>query len=135
MASLRLSYIDHPQWSTNVLAVTDERGVDLVVELGGTPTIRESLRSLAVGGRIAAIGGLGGWNYESVDPLQLITKMTTVHGVYVGSKKSLHDLLSFVAEHEIEPYISARFPLRDAPAAYRLLEDGRHVGKIVIDLA
>ncbi|MCW7539360.1 NAD(P)-dependent alcohol dehydrogenase [Aquabacterium sp. A7-Y] len=130
-----VNYLDRPTWSEDVLQLTQGHGADLVLELGGKSTIRESLRALAFGGHVAVIGGLGGWTYDSMEYLQLITKMATAHGIYVGSARSLADLLAFVDEHHVEPHISARFSFRDAPAAFEALEAGRHVGKLVIELA
>ncbi|AKJ27217.1 zinc-dependent alcohol dehydrogenase family protein [Caldimonas brevitalea] len=130
-----LNYLERPDWSEEVLRSTGGRGVDLVLELGGNATIRESLRALAFRGQVAVIGGLGGWTYDSMEYLQLITKMATLHGLYVGSARSLAELLTFVQQHQLQPHVAARFAWDDAPAAFRLLEAGRHVGKIVIDVA
>ncbi|WKB55555.1 zinc-dependent alcohol dehydrogenase family protein [Eleftheria terrae] len=128
-----VSYVEQPQWSQAVMQITEGRGANLVLELGGNSTIGESLRSLAFGGHVAIIGGLGGWTYDAMEPLQLITKMATAHGIYVGSTRSLAELLACMQEHRLEPHISARFAFDDAPAAFKALEAGRHVGKIVIE--
>lgn len=129
-----VNYRDRPDWSKDVLKFTGGRGADLVLELGGNATIRESLRSVAFGGHIAVIGGLGGWTYERVEYLELITKFVTTHGIYVGSKRSLKDFLQFVAKKSIAPYVSASFGFKDAPAAFLEMESGRHVGKIIINM-
>lgn len=128
----RISYIETPRWADRVLHETRGRGADLVIELGGKTTIGESLRSLAFGGHIAAIGGLGGWTYDAVEPLALITKCATLHGIFVGSTASLRDLLAFVAAHRIEPHVSHTYSFSEAPAAIATLESGLHTGKIVV---
>ncbi|WP_186442793.1 NAD(P)-dependent alcohol dehydrogenase [Herbaspirillum sp. SJZ099] len=129
-----ISYREHPDWSEEVLKLTDGRGADLVLEVGGNATIKESLRAVAFGGHIALVGGLGGWIYNRVEYLELITKMATAHGIYVGSKRSLTDLLAFSAENSISPHVSATFGFNDAQSAFHALEAGRNIGKIVIDM-
>ncbi len=129
-----INYRNNPTWSHEVQRLTNGHGADLVLELGGNSTIRESLRSVAFGGHVAVIGGLGGWSYDNVEYLELITKLVTVHGIYVGSARSLIDLLDFSAKNFLVPYVSANFTYRDAQSAFRELEAGSHVGKIIISV-
>jgi NADPH:quinone reductase-like Zn-dependent oxidoreductase len=130
-----INYHEYPEWSKEVLRLTNGRGADLVLEVGGKSTIRESLRAVAFAGHIAIVGGLSGWTYDQVEYLELLTKLVTTHGIYVGSKRSLIDLLEFTAKNSITPYISARFTFQDALSAFREMEAGHHVGKIIIDIS
>jgi len=130
-----INYHEHPDWSKEVLRLTNGRGADLVLEIGGKSTIRESLRAVAFAGHIAIVGGLSGWTYEQVEYLELLTKLVTTHGIYVGSKRSLIDLLAFTAKNSIDPYISTRFKFQDALSAFHEMEAGCHVGKIIIDIS
>lgn len=129
-----INYRNCPDWSREVLRITNGYGADLVLELGGNSTIRESLRSLAFGGHVAIIGGLGGWSYDNVEYLELITKLATMHGIYVGSARSLTDLLDFSVKHSLEPYVSSHYEYRNAQSAFLALEARNHIGKIIIDV-
>lgn len=129
-----INYHEYPDWSNEVLRLTNGRGADLVLEIGGKSTIRESLRAVAFAGHIAVVGGLSGWTYDQVEYLELLTKFVTTHGIYVGSKRNLIDLLEFVDKNSIAPYISTCFKFQDAPSAFYEMESGRHVGKIIIDI-
>lgn len=129
-----INYRLTPDWSSQVLELTDGVGADLVLEIGGNTTIRESLRAVAFGGHIAAIGGLGGWIYDHVEYLELITKSVTMHGAYVGSARSLADLLAFSTREAVAPHISTRFAFKDAYDAFRTIESGTHTGKILISM-
>lgn len=129
-----INYHEHSDWSNEVLRLTNGCGADLVLEVGGKSTIRESLRAVAFSGHIAVVGGLSGWIYDQVEYLELLTKFVTTHGIYVGSRRSLIDLLEFIAKNSIVPHISARFKFQDALSAFQKMEAGRHVGKIIIDL-
>jgi NADPH:quinone reductase-like Zn-dependent oxidoreductase len=53
-------------------------------------------------------------------------------GIYVGSRHMYTQMIHAVAHHKLRPVIDAVVPFAAAPEAYRLLEAGRHFGKIVI---
>ena len=53
-----IDYIATPEWSSAVLALTDGRGVDRVIEVGGTGTILQSIKSVTYKGEIALVGML-----------------------------------------------------------------------------
>src|SRR5215831_12034642 len=55
-ASDVINYTETPDWDAKVRELTDGRGVDCVVEIGGPGTIAMSLQTLAVGGHISLIG-------------------------------------------------------------------------------
>lgn len=70
-----INYRTHPNWSTEVLRLTKGRGVDHVVEVGGSSTIEESLLSAKLGGLISMVGFLS----EG-------TKTDLVLGIIFGAK-------------------------------------------------
>jgi NADPH:quinone reductase-like Zn-dependent oxidoreductase len=55
-----INYKTFPNWDEKVFELTQQQGVDQVIEVGGAGTLEKSLRSTAVGGRISLIGVLGG---------------------------------------------------------------------------
>ena len=55
-ASDVINCTETPDWDAKVRELTDGRGVDCVVEIGGPGTIAMSLKSLAIGGHITLIG-------------------------------------------------------------------------------
>ena len=55
-----INYKKKPNWGEKVLEITQGRGVDHVVEVGGKYTIEQSLRSTRNGGTIEIIGDLSG---------------------------------------------------------------------------
>ena len=52
-ASDVINYTETPDWDAKVSELTDGRGVDCIVEIGGPGTIAMSLKALAVGGHIS----------------------------------------------------------------------------------
>ena len=55
-ASDVINYTQTPDWDAKVSELTDGRGVDCIVEIGGPGTIAMSLKALAVGGHVSLIG-------------------------------------------------------------------------------
>jgi NADPH:quinone reductase-like Zn-dependent oxidoreductase len=51
-----INYAERPDWDETARELTDGRGVDCIVEIGGPGTIAMSLKALAVGGHISLIG-------------------------------------------------------------------------------
>ena len=75
-----------PIGDAEVMRLTDGRGVDHVVELGGSGTLEKSFASARFGGNIWLIGVLTGFEAK-VDPLQVLFKSLQVQGIYVGSRE------------------------------------------------
>ncbi len=67
------------------MKLTEGRGVDHVLEVGGADTLGRSIASVAVGGRIALIGVLTGIGAGG-SPYGLLRKQASMHGVFVGSR-------------------------------------------------
>ena len=51
-----INYKSTPEWADEVLSLTDGKGVDLVIEVGGAATIEQSLKSARLGGTIVVLG-------------------------------------------------------------------------------
>lgn len=126
-----INYKTNPEWHQEVLRLTEGRGVDVVLEVGGPGTLERSLMSVKIGGRIAYIGvltGLGG----QANPVMLIPKSASIHGIFVGSRAMFADMLDAIATHAIHPVIDREFAFAEAPAALAHMRSGGHFGKIVI---
>ncbi len=125
-----INYRASPEWSQEVRRLTDDRGVDLVVEVGGAGTLEQSLQAVRVGGTVATIGLVSGVGH--IDPLPLIRRAIRLHGVYVGSHAMFAAMNNAIAAHELKPIIDRVFSFEQAPDAYAWLRSGSHFGKVVI---
>ena len=128
-----VNYKTTPDWEKPVLALTGGVGVHEVLEVGGKDTLAHALASIAPGGDIALIGGLGGFG-GNIPALQLLDRNIDVSGIYVGSRENFEALNAFIDKHEVKPIIDKVFEFGDAPAAYELMESDQFLGKIVIRL-
>lgn len=126
-----VNYRSQPDWEKEVLSLTDNLGVDHVIEVGGAGTLSRSMTAVAAGGAISLIGVLTGSD-GLVNPLPLLGKSVRLQGIYVGSVAMFESMNATIERHEIRPVIDHVFAFSDAPAALKSLESAQHVGKIVI---
>ncbi len=126
---------DHYQQDVaeQVLKATDGRGVDVVVEHVGAATWDRSLASLARGGRLVTCGATTG-STAGLDLRTLFTRQISVVGSYLGTKGELLRAARFFFGGQLDPVIDRTFPLTDAAAAHRHLEDGKPFGKVVLEV-
>ncbi len=129
-----INYRTTPEWEQEVWRLTEKRGVDHVVEVGGPGTLEKSLASVAAGGHIALIGVLTGFSPANVSLFTALAKNARLDGIYVGSRADFEATNGFFEQHQIRPVIDRTFAFDEADAAYRYLESGGHFGKVVIRL-
>lgn len=129
-----VNYQRTPDWEKEVWRLTDKRGVDHVVEVGGPGTLEKSLASLAAGGHVALIGVLTGFGAPTGSLFPLVTKNARMNGIYVGSRAHFEAMNQFIAERRLRPVIDRVFPFEQAAEAYRYQQSGGHFGKIVVEI-
>jgi NADPH:quinone reductase-like Zn-dependent oxidoreductase len=127
-----INYRTTPDWDDAVAELTDGRGVDLVVEVGGPGTLQRSIKAVRTGGTIALIGVLTGQG--AIDPRPLIGKAVRLQGVFVGSADMLKAMFRAMAQGAVHPVVDRVFAFDEAPRAYEHLASGAHFGKVAIDL-
>jgi NADPH:quinone reductase-like Zn-dependent oxidoreductase len=125
-----IDYKATPGWEQEVLRLTQGRGVDHVVEVGGAGTMQKSLACVRVGGKIGVIGVLTG--PAQVDPTPILRRNIGVQGIYVGHRQMFEAMNRAIAASRLEPVIDRVFDFAEAPAAYRHLQSQGHFGKVVI---
>jgi NADPH:quinone reductase-like Zn-dependent oxidoreductase len=130
-ASDVLSYKAQPDWHLAVRALTGGRGVDHVLEIGGAGTLARSIGATRVGGTISLIGLVARADtHPPIMPAAL--DCMNVHGVYVGSRTMLEELVTACEVNAIKPIVDRVFPFTEARQAYAHLASQAHVGKVVV---
>lgn len=128
-----INYRSLPEWQDEILQITNGRGVDAVVEVGGQGTLKRSAAATSMGGTIAVIGGVSGFGpAEGFGPGDLIRGAKHMAGIFVGSRAMAEDLYRFVGSAGIRPVVDRVFPFAQARQAYEHLASGAHFGKVVI---
>lgn len=126
-----INYRTTPDWEQEVWKLSEKRGVDHIVEVGGN--LEKSLRCLAAGGHIAQVGVLGGGS-GATNLFPLAMKNARLDGIYVGSRTDFEAMNRFLAERPLHPAIDRIFPFSQAAEAYEHLAGGSHFGKVVIEI-
>jgi NADPH:quinone reductase-like Zn-dependent oxidoreductase len=126
-----VNYRTHEDWQVEVRALTDDQGVDHVLEVGGRDTLPKALQAVGYDAHIGLIGGLSGFA-PTIPAGSLLTMGTQISGVYVGSRAHFEALNAFLEEHQVVPAVDNVFAFEDAAAAFDLMENGSFFGKIVI---
>ncbi len=129
-----ISYREEPDWDREVYSLTDKKGVDHIIEVGGPGTLGRSINAVRAGGTISLIGVLTGFDPPETSLFPLVACAVDLHGIYVGSREMFERMNHFFAEHHIHPVINQTFPFEDAEKAYQFLKSGNHFGKIVIEM-
>ena len=110
---------------------TAKRGVDVVVDSVGQKTWMTSLKAVRRGGRIVTCGATTGPN-PSEEIRLIYWKQISILGSTMANDREFRALLATVASGRLAPRIDRVLPLSRAAEAYRLLEEGRQFGKIVL---
>jgi NADPH:quinone reductase-like Zn-dependent oxidoreductase len=127
-----INYRQVENWGDRVLEITGGRGVNVIVEVGGSGTLAQSVRAVAMGGHISMIGVLTGIQGE-VPTAELFQKNAMISGITVGSRANQEDMIKAINTNGIEPVIDRSFGLEDLAEAFRLQESQKHFGKICLN--
>jgi NADPH2:quinone reductase len=122
-----------------VMRVTGNRGVDVVLEMIGGEVYQKSLQALAPGGRLFSIGGAFGAIPDPPPALSEGRKATRFSITnYLKAKpedfRQLDTILKLVQEKKFQVVIGKTFPLAETRAAQRYLEGREHFGKIMLTM-
>lgn len=132
-ADALINYRDTQDWGKRATKLTDGRGVDVVVEIGGAGTLPQSIEAVRIGGHISLIGVLAGIAGE-VPTAALFGKNAALKGLTVGSRAQQVDMIAAIEATGIEPVIDSTFPLEGLADAFRHQESQKHFGKICVEL-
>ena len=121
-------------FAREVRALTENRGVDVVLDCVAGEVWQKSLAALARSGRLVTCGATAGGSPET-DLTPIFTKHLQIFGSTLGSRDEFRQLLSFMAVAEIKPIIDQVFPLSEAAAAQRRMEEAKQFGKIVLQIS
>ena len=129
-----INYKAHPEWGKEVLKITNNEGVDHVVEVGGAGTFSESVRCTKLAGHIALIGVLSGPSVSEIILPRIFLKQIRLSGIAMANQDSQIAMIDYLEKNEIKPEISDSFDLKDLGAAFQHQIDNKHFGKISIDI-
>jgi NADPH:quinone reductase-like Zn-dependent oxidoreductase len=128
-----INYKSDEAWGETAMKLTGGRGVDHVVEIGGSGTMAQSIAASRFGGHIALIGVLAGYA-GPVSTVSIMGKQLKVIGLTVGNRMQQEDMVRAINVNGIKPVIDSHFALENIADAFRHQASGAHFGKICLDI-
>lgn len=128
-----INYKTVPDWGQMAKDLTDGRGVDHVIEVGGPGTLTQSIMACRTGGHIALIGVLTGFAGE-VATGAMLSNQIRISALSVGSRADQEDMLRAITANQLKPMIDCGFQLQEIVAAFRYFESQKHFGKVCLEL-
>jgi len=136
--SLRSAGADHVvvmsadgRFADQVLGLTGDDGVDVVIDTVGSPVFWESFRSLALHGRYAVVGQVEGERVQ-INLAHIFFKRAQLLGVGSVSRAQIADVAALTAGGQLRPRIERVFPLDEVAQAHTLVESGGVTGRVVL---
>jgi len=136
-----INYKQH-DYEEAVKNLTHGEGVDAVFEMLGGEHTAKSTRCLRDFGRVIQYGTATG-KQPQLDVRALYAKSASIQGLwlsYLAQKREIMEpawkqLSEWIAQRKLTPVIGEVFPFDRAIEAYRLLQDGKNYGKVVLKIA
>ncbi|MGH7913930.1 MAG: zinc-binding dehydrogenase [Candidatus Binataceae bacterium] len=126
-------------FAAQAMRLTDGRGVDLILDAIGKPTLAKGIECLAPFGHLIIYGRAGGIP-SPVNPMSLFAKalkisgfaVPMVYGMHEIHRRGLDDVFRLARENKLKVPIGRRFALADAAEAVRFLESRQSTGKLLL---
>jgi acyl transferase domain-containing protein/NADP-dependent 3-hydroxy acid dehydrogenase YdfG/acyl carrier protein len=129
-------------FADDVMAWTDNRGVDVVLSFSPGELMTKSLDCLAPFGRFIEIGKMGSEQNASLSlrPFNENLMFASVDADRMMAHRPdysaslVNDLLAMLADRQVQPVPVTTFPASSVREAFRLMARSQHVGKVCVDL-
>jgi NADPH2:quinone reductase len=127
-----------------VKALTERRGVDVVLDMVGGPYLARNVAALAKDGRLVVVAVQGGGRDPDFDLRHVMVKRLTITGSTMRPRSAaekaaigaslLERAWPLLEAGSCAPVIHGVFPLEQVADAHRLMESSAHIGKIVLTM-
>ena len=114
-----------------VMALTEDKGADVIFNSVGSKFLKSSVSSLSYGGRLLMMGELLGRN-GSLNTSDLLFKNGSVIGSTGASKPHIQSAINMVKDGNVVPVVGGIFPLEDIQEAFHLMKNKASVGRLVL---
>ncbi len=137
-----VNYKEGP-FSSRVLQVTSNKGVNLIVDFVGAPYWEQNVNVLGVDGRIVILATMGGSQIREFDLRALMGKRIQLTGSTLRNRSGQYkaaltaDFAAFALplfrDGRLKAVVDKVFPWKEASQAHKYVEENRNIGKVVLD--
>lgn len=113
--------------------ITAGHGVDVVFEITGSLTFAESVRSMAVGGRLVMVGNLETHTVDFMPGLMILKELEFI-GSFATTTAELAEAFRLVESGAVRPVLAGTLPLEQAAFAHEMLYDRQVVGRLALEI-
>jgi NADPH2:quinone reductase len=141
LGAARAIDFNREDFATVIKEETDGKGVDIILDIVGGDYITRNVASLARDGRLVQIAFLKGSRVE-IDLMPVMLKRLTITGstLRIQSTERKGEIAAalrrrvwpLIEQGRIRPLIFARLPLAQAAEGHRIMQEGTHLGKILL---
>ncbi len=128
-----------------VMALTREKGVNLILDFAGKSFWQQNLEALATDGKIVFLATLGGSIINQFDIRQVMRKRLTLIGSTLRNRSRDYKIkltaeftelaLPHFVNGDLKPVIDKIFSWTDAEQAHKYIEENRNIGKVVLRIS
>lgn len=131
-------------WLAEVLAATDKQGVNVILDMVGGDYTPKNVTALAMDGRIVQISTLRGPKTE-INLTDIMRRRAVITGSHLRprtvtekariAKAVKEKLWPLYESGTVKPIVDRVFPVEEVAEAHRHLENGAHIGKVLLSVA
>ncbi len=121
-----------------VMRITNNKGVNLVVDPVGGEVLQNSIRAMGYRGRVTTVGNASR-EVRKFDISSLMGMNQYIHGVFLGAEigtdrayNMIQSHIEAVAKGELKVIIDKKFPLSDAAGAHAYIESRKAIGRVLL---
>ncbi|KAI1820108.1 hypothetical protein F4861DRAFT_90052 [Xylaria intraflava] len=130
-----INYKEDATWGETARKLTGGRGVDVVVEVGGTATLEQSLKAITYDGILAIVGFVTGFETKAT-LIDCAVHTCIARGIAIGSRQQMEDMVAAIEANDIHPSLDPRtFTFEETKEAYKYQLSQAHTGKVTIQIA
>lgn len=122
-----------PNWGRGILDLCEGRGLQVVIDSAGGETFEKAIELVSPGGRVVTYGATTG-PAKQLEVRRIFWKQLNVLGSTMGTAQEFEAALKFYETNRLHPVVDQVFPLSEAAAAHRRMEEGKQFGKIVLKI-
>ncbi len=127
-----INHYGDPEWYRQIRTLTENRGVDVIIEHPGQATFSNSLKALAIGGRIVTCGASSGPHIQ-LDLRHLFIKQQQILGSTMGSSSTFRKVMDDIRTGALQTPIYKLYTMNDIHEAYSTLINSKQRGKILLE--